>query len=105
MGTPLYINAVKVRLVIPSEQGYGPDIVAEWLHIPLIDVELLQRNAGIILYDGGAVFEQEIANAGKTIAVEEVRGAFNQAVAAAADLIAESSENRYAQSRYPRGRS
>src|SRR5580704_3743054 len=57
--------------------------MAEWLQAPFLRVEIAERNAAVVLDDGGAVIDQEAAHPGEIAAVHQVGRAFEEAVGGA----------------------
>ena len=66
---------------VPGNSPIGPSIVAEREEPPLLRIVIAERNAGIVLDDGGAVGEQEVAHRGEVAGVQEIGRALDQAVA------------------------
>src|SRR3984957_16246198 len=62
-----------LRLVVLGEDSDRPEIAAERLELPLAAVEILDRDAGVVLQDRRAVGQHEIANRGATAAVRQIR--------------------------------
>src|SRR6266496_929655 len=51
------------RLVVLFENLDRADVIAEDADVPFVVIEIGERNAGVVLHDGLAMIENEIANA------------------------------------------
>ena len=92
MGSPAIANAEIDRLraaeqvsvgflVAAGELGDRAGITAEREEAPALLIEVDERDAGIVLDDGGAVLEDEVAHRGEVAGMQEVGRALEQAVA------------------------
>src|SRR5258705_9744946 len=70
-----------LRLVPSGELGNRTGIAAERKEPPFLRIITAKRNAGIVLDDGGAVGEQEVAHGGEIARVQQIGCALEQAVA------------------------
>src|SRR5882762_9389083 len=68
-------------LVAAGEFGDRAGIATEREEAPFLRAVISERNAGIILDDGGAVVEDEITHDGEVAGVHEIGRALDQAVA------------------------
>src|SRR5262249_9307220 len=92
IGPPAIADA-EIHRLRPAEQfGIGllilvgkfadrTGIMTEREETPLLRVVVAQRNAGIVLDDGGAVIEQEVARRREAAGVQQIGRALDQAVA------------------------
>src|ERR1700751_4372448 len=69
------------RLVSAGEFGDRTGIAAERKEPPFPGIVVRERNAGIVLNDGGAVGEDEIAHRREISGVEQIGCALEQAIA------------------------
>ena len=92
MRAPAIADAEIHRLRAPEQLGVGflisagefvdrPGIAAEREEAPFLRIVIGERNAGIVLDDGGAVGEQEVAHGGEVAGVQQIGRALDQAVA------------------------
>ena len=70
----------EVGLTILSEHLYVRHISPVAIHFPVL-WERTERDAGVVLNDDTAVIEEEIAHAGETLAMHEIRGGLEKAEA------------------------
>src|SRR6476660_2228524 len=70
-----------LRLVPSGEFRNRTGIVAKRKEPPFLPVVTVERNAGIVLDDGGAVGEQKVAHDGEIAGVHQIGRALDQAVA------------------------
>src|SRR3979411_1097064 len=71
-----------ILLLVPSREfGDRTGVAAKRKKPPFLRIVKGERNAGIVLDDGGAVGEQEIAHNGEIAGVQQIGRAFEQAVA------------------------
>src|ERR1700744_4040088 len=92
MGAPAIADAEIHRLRAAEQLGIGlliasrkfadrAGIMAEREEVPLLRIVIAERNAGIVLDDGGAVGEQEVTHRGEVAGMQQVGRALDQAVA------------------------
>ena len=92
MLAPAIADAEIHRLAAPEQLGIGflvssgefPDragVASERKEPPYLRIVIGQRHAGIVLDDGGAVGEDEVAHGGEVAGVQEIGRALDQAVA------------------------
>ena len=69
----------KLSLVMLFENIDWSDVVAENPDVPFVAVEIGDRNAGIVLNDGLAVIENEIADPTETVFKHQIGRGFQDA--------------------------
>ena len=79
------------RLIGAPKYGNGADIASEWLEPPLFRVEIIERNAAVVLKNRCAVVEKEAAHLREAAAMQEIGRALDEAVGDA-ELVAERQE-------------
>src|SRR6266576_2747361 len=70
-----------LRLVPSREFGNRTSIAAERKEPPFLRIITAERNAGIVMDDGGAVGEQKVAHRGEIAGLQQIGSALDQAVA------------------------
>src|SRR5438445_13784847 len=71
-----------IRILITSREFVDrSQITAEREKAPFLRAVIRERDSGIVLDDGGAVGEQEVAHRGEVAGMQQIRGALDQAVA------------------------
>src|SRR5689334_12818149 len=83
----ILIQVREFGLVMLLKDRNRPDIIAEDADVPFVLIEIGNRNPSIVLHDGFAVSENEIADAVEPAFEHQVRGGF-QETSADAEVIA-----------------
>ena len=60
-------------LIMLFEELDRSEIIAKQAQIPLVWIEIGQRNSRVVLYNSVAVFENEIADGGETLLEHQIR--------------------------------
>ena len=92
MRAPAVTDAEIDRLAAPEQFGIGPlvssgefvdraGVATEWKEPPFLWIVIGKWHAGIVLNDGGAVGEDELADGGEVGGVQQIGRALEQAVA------------------------
>src|ERR671922_2440670 len=89
--TALIENFFELRLIVLFKNFDRADVIAEDANVPFVAVEVSDRNAGVVLHDGRAMAENEIADAIESAFEHEIRRSFEK-TRADAEVIAKFQE-------------